>query len=322
MLKTILKKLFFYLFIFAVVGIIVYFTTKRENENWKNTVILVMDTNFYNLTYINQKDDINKILDNHYTKSVELVVNMNDFRYDVFKRDLLNEIDHSNPTHIIFSPTMVVNLYANLSTDDDITKHNRGRAKLIGLSRIIRNDTLDEVYTPESISDVWTKFASLADVQTESVAFIYNNSEEYSRNAYAAFHDAMKNDIFILDEYPRNEGENECNDLYNILFNERDTKIIFTPYFKNLSRLANRLNIEKKDVLFVTDIEMTIPLTLLNNKNIGAISDFRFDEVINEALENVSFSSNKSSEVKDIKRVIYILNDRIKTPNNTMEFVR
>ena len=308
-----LRYFFLYIIVLLLIFVAVFFTVKSENNRWKNTILFVMDEGFYNITYEHQKDKIDKILDQNYTKLVTQVYKLNEFTYDSFIRDLRSLDEMYAPTHIVLSPTIVIYLFS-YNAEKDIAFHSRGRAKIIGLTRVTKEGSLDEFYRIQDVNTTWNQIGVLADSQTLSTAFVYNSSDSYSQDAYLAFSRNTTKDHLIIDEYPRNEGEEETNEIYTKLFVENDTKIIITPYFKNLSLLQNRLERENKDVLFILDAEMTISLGDNGIKNLAAVNNLALDEIFEDLITNPSFSSLDVTFEKKGSRYIYILNDDIIVP--------
>ena len=111
-------------------------------------------------------------------------------------------------------------------------------------------------------------------------------------------------------------NDDEINKISKTLkgYVENDTKIIITPYFKNLSLLQNRLERENKDVLFILDAEMTISLGDNGIKNLAAVNNLALDKIFEDLIKNPSFSSLDVTFEKEGSRCIYILNDDIIVP--------
>lgn len=307
MLK-IIKNILLSLLILTLIALFIFFTVRKSNESFKNTIIFVSDDNFYDLTYLRQKDDIDKILNENYARVIPLVYNIGNLRYSDLRRDIVEACSSYSPTHIILSPTMLV-YYLKNDESFDISYHSRGRAKILSISNVDRKGALDTVYSSPQNLDIWEDIAQLnLKNEGEDIAFIYNSENTYSLSAYEAYRNKEDEDFIALDESPRDIGDKEAEDLYKILFEDNSTSIIITPFFNNLVLLNEKIIENKKNVSFITDSELSF---ILNDNSIIAISDTDLTEVFKKAFEDLSLNVRAENDTNNIKRKLIITKNYI-----------
>lgn len=307
MLK-IIKNILLSLLILTLIGLFIFFTVRKSNDSFKNTILFVSDDNFYNLTYLRQKDDIDKILNENYARVIPLVYNIGALRYSDLRRDIVEACSSYSPTHIILSPTMLV-YYLKNDESFDISYHSRGRAKILSISNVDRKGALDTVYSSPQNLDIWEDIAQLKlKNESEDIAFIYNSENTYSLSAYEAYRNKEDEDFIALDESPRESGDKEAEDLYKILFEDNSTSIIITPFFNNLVLLNEKIIENKKNVSFITDSELSF---ILNDNSIIAVSDTDLTEVFKKAFEDLSLNVRVENDIDTIKRKLIITKNYI-----------
>lgn len=298
MFKTI-KYIFISLLIISLSLVLILFSVKRADDGFKNVVVFITDDNFYNLTYKRQKDDIDKVLSLNYAKLVPLVYNVGNLKYNDLKRDIMNTCSALTPTHIILSPTMLV-YYLKNDESYTITEHIRGRAKIIAISNVDKKGSLDIVFSSPNNLKVWEEVAKLNLLTNDKdICFLYNSENKYSLDAFEAYRTNENEKFITLDESPRETGVKETDDLYKILFEDNNTGIIITPFFNNILLLSEKIEKEKKDVMFITDSEISL---LLKDKTILSVSDTDLCEVFRKAFEDVSLNVKAENETGTINR--------------------
>ncbi|MDD6957028.1 MAG: hypothetical protein SPJ08_00435 [Sphaerochaetaceae bacterium] len=304
-----IKKIIISVLIISLITGFVIISTKKADDSFKNAVLFITDDHFYSLTYQRQKDEIDKLLKENYAKLVPLVYNVGSLKYPDLKRDIMNACSSLTPTHIILSPTMLV-YYLKNEESNLIAKHSRGRAKIIAISNVDKKGNIDVIFSPEDNLNVWSDIAKL-DLKTDErdICFIYNSENQYSLNAFESYKTSENEKYITIDESPRVRGEKETDDIYRILFEENNTGLIITPFFNNIQLLADKIEKEKKDVLFITDSEASL---LFNDKSIMAVADTDLYSVFKKAFEDVSLNVKAENETETISRKPIFMPDYLK----------
>ena len=304
-----IKKIIISVLIISLITGFIIISTKKADDSFKNTVVLITDDHFYSLTYQRQKEEIDKLLKENYAKLVPLVYNVGSLKYPDLKRDIMNACSSFTPTHIILSPTMLV-YYLKNEESNLIATHSRGRAKIIAISNVDKKGNIDVIFSPEDNLNVWSDIAKL-DLKTDErdICFIYNSENQYSLNAFESYKTSENEKYITIDESPRVRGEKETDDIYRILFEENNTGLIITPFFNNIQLLADKIEKEKKDVLFITDSEASL---LFNDKSIMAVADTDLYSVFKKAFEDVSLNVKAENETETISRKPIFMPDYLK----------
>lgn len=296
-----------FVIVLIAIGIFVGITVKKQNDKNKNTVVFVFDDLYYNNVYKSESKNINKILKKHYARPVVITYSLYRFSYDELEQKIRTEVESSYPTHIIFSPITALNLYKSNATSE-IGTHNRGRARLISLSKIGRTELFDVSYK-ESREDLYNLFSSIINAQIENTAFVFNNySEKENSMSLEEIRTMVDRDVFYLDEGMREKGENETKELYDAL-SEKDTKIIASLGFKNLQNLSNLFESEKQNILFI------LPETLKNDvkpNQLGASIGIDFPLLLDQILNEVEITEKTTLGDNKVPLKINIKNKNIK----------
>lgn len=302
-----LKKIILFALVLIAIGVFLGITVKKQNDMNKNAVVFVFDDLYYNNVYRSDRKNINKILKKHYARPVVITYSLYRFSYDELEQKIRTGVENSCPTHIIFSPITALNLYKSNATSE-IGTHNRGRARLVSLSKIGRTELFDVSYK-ESSEDLYNLFSSIINAQDENTAFVFNNySGKENSMSLEEIRTKIDRDVFYLDEGMREKGENETKELYASLA-EKDTKIIVSLGFKNLQNLSNLFESEKQNILFI------LPETLKNDvkpNQLGASIGIDFPLLLDQILDEVEITEKTTLGDNKAPLKINIKNKSIK----------
>lgn len=287
-------------------GSTVYFSNSNNYINSKvliNFVHLLFD--FYNYLYNNKKDLIKQYkYDEICFKCIEYIY----FYFLNLKKTKLTEIYYNNLCNYIFKP---INSFFELYLSDDNNKNNlylqnnyNINSIIIGFYSSIQNENISDIIV-NYISTIITKmnFSSL-DI---SNIFLYNKTD--NSNAFNIMSTNFKNNII------NNNNFYEIND--KIIAINSFVKYFKYKMFDNIK--FNNLNLNyysnSNKIVFKKNIQNNIVLddyNIQDDNNIDIIDD-EYNNI--QSIINIieSQDQNKSSEKKDEKENIYLLENELKS---------